>query len=80
MLGADRRDKVWPRRRGLGMANPEGNIFQVGLGRAAANFAPLSPLGFLPRAASIYPERVAMGWQVHGTDVREVTATPSRAS
>src|SRR5437016_9516562 len=45
------------------MANPEGNVFQLGLGRAAANFAPLSPLGFLPRAASIYPERVAM---IHG--------------
>ena len=45
------------------MANPEGNVFQLGLGRAAANFVPLSPLGFLPRAASIYPERVAM---IHG--------------
>jgi fatty-acyl-CoA synthase len=45
------------------MANPEGNVFQLGLGRAAANFAPLSPLGFLQRAASIYPERVAM---IHG--------------
>jgi len=45
------------------MANPEGKVFQLGLGRAAANFAPLSPLGFLPRAASIYPERVAM---IHG--------------
>ena len=45
------------------MANPESNIFQQGLGRAAANFAPLSPLGFLPRSASIYPDRVAM---IHG--------------
>src|SRR5438128_535524 len=45
------------------MANPEGKVFQLGLGRAAANFAPLSPLGFLPRTASIYPERVAM---IHG--------------
>src|SRR5215475_56225 len=34
-----------------------------GLGRTDANFAPLSPLGFLPRSASIYPDRVAM---VHG--------------
>src|SRR5882762_1959136 len=63
LLAADRRDKVGLRRRGFGMANPEGNVFQLGLGRAAANFAPLSPLGFLQRAASIYPERVAM---IHG--------------
>ena len=45
------------------MASPEGNIFQKGLGRADANFAPLTPLGFLSRAASIYPDRAAM---VHG--------------
>src|SRR5262249_31216638 len=31
--------------------------------RTDANFAPLSPLGFLPRSASIYPDRVAV---VHG--------------
>src|SRR5262249_53204647 len=54
--GADRRDKVWPRRRGIGMDS-------MSLGRTAANFAPLSPLGFLPRSAAIYPDRVAM---VHG--------------
>jgi fatty-acyl-CoA synthase len=29
----------------------------------AANFAPLSPLGFLPRAAEVYPDRLAV---VHG--------------
>src|SRR5512138_3134648 len=39
------------------------SIFRMGLGRAAANFAPLTPLGFLPRSASIYPDRVAM---IHG--------------
>src|SRR4029434_5303390 len=39
------------------------SIFRIGVGRAAANFAALTPLGFLPRAASIYPDRVAM---LHG--------------
>src|SRR4029434_10624255 len=39
------------------------SIFRIGVGRAAANFAALTPLGFLPRAASIYPDRVAM---IHG--------------
>src|SRR5262249_61893784 len=34
-----------------------------GLGRTAANFAPLSPLGFLSRSAAISPERAAM---IHG--------------
>src|SRR6266705_12825 len=45
------------------MANTDGNIFQRGLGRAPANFAPLTPLGFLPRTAEIHPERVAV---IHG--------------
>ena len=45
------------------MGSSDSDIFQRGLGRSAANFAPLSPLGFLPRSASIYPDRVAM---VHG--------------
>src|SRR5437667_3683184 len=45
------------------MANTDGNIFQQGLGRAPANFASLTPLGFLPRTAEIHPERVAV---IHG--------------
>ncbi len=45
------------------MANTDGNIFQQGLGRTSANFAPLTPLGFLPRTAEIHPERVAV---IHG--------------
>src|SRR2546422_2754954 len=45
------------------MPDKEGSIFQVGLGRADANWAPLSHLGFLPRTASIHPERVAV---IHG--------------
>jgi len=45
------------------MADKDGNIFQIGLGRATANFAPLTPLGFLPRTAAIHPNRVAM---IHG--------------
>src|SRR6267142_2704516 len=46
------------------MAGTDGDsIFRIGLGRASANFAALTPLGFLPRAASIYPDRAAM---IHG--------------
>src|SRR5438874_1232943 len=60
---SDRRVKVGPRRGGSVMGSTDGGIFQMGLGRTGANFAPLTPLGFLPRSASIYPDRVAV---VHG--------------
>jgi fatty-acyl-CoA synthase len=35
----------------------------AGLGRGPANFAPLTPLTFLPRTAAIHPDRIAV---VHG--------------
>jgi 3-(methylthio)propionyl---CoA ligase len=35
----------------------------IGRGRTAANFTPLTPVGFLPRAAAIHPDRVAV---IHG--------------
>ncbi len=42
------------------------NPYEQNLGQNAANYEPLSPLSFLARAASVYPERTAV---VHG-DVR----------
>jgi len=39
------------------------NIFERDLDRNAANYAPLTPLQFLERAASVYPERASV---VHG--------------
>ncbi len=36
------------------------NKYHKGLGQCAANFEPLSPLGFLDRAASTYPDRTAV--------------------
>src|SRR6185295_7445301 len=39
------------------------SIFDQDLPRNAANFAPLSPLSFLERAADVYPQRTAV---VHG--------------
>jgi len=41
------------------MANP----YEVGLGRNAANYVPLSPLTFLERAAAVFPTRTAV---IHG--------------
>jgi fatty-acyl-CoA synthase len=43
-----------------------GTIYDTGLERNAANYVPLSPLSFLPRTASVYPDRTAV---IHG-DVR----------
>jgi fatty-acyl-CoA synthase len=40
-----------------------GNIYQDGLEQVAANYQPLTPLGFLERAAAVYPARIAV---VHG--------------
>jgi fatty-acyl-CoA synthase len=45
------------------MPGTQASTFEAGLGRTAANFAPLSPVGFLPRVAAIHPDRVAM---IHG--------------
>ena len=41
-----------------------GSAYDTGLDRNPANYVPLSPLGFIARAAAIYPERAAV---VHGT-------------
>ena len=40
-----------------------GQSYTVGLDRNAANHAPLTPLGFLARAAAVHPDRVAV---IHG--------------
>ncbi len=39
------------------------SIFDCDLPRTAANFAPISPLGFIARTAEVYPQRLAI---VHG--------------
>jgi len=39
------------------------HMYEAGLGRTPANFAPLTPLGLLERAAAVYPDRLAV---VHG--------------
>lgn len=46
------------------VAHPETSPYQQGLDRNAANYAPLSPLSFLERAADVFPDRLAV---VHGS-------------
>ncbi|MDH3594440.1 MAG: acyl-CoA synthetase [Rhodospirillales bacterium] len=42
-----------------------GNPYESGLDRNTANYTPLSPLSFLPRAATVHPEHIAV---VHGPE------------
>jgi 3-(methylthio)propionyl---CoA ligase len=42
------------------MSGRAGNPYASGLDKNAANFVPLSPIGFLLRSAAVYPERVAV--------------------
>ena len=37
--------------------------YDLGLGKNPANYTPLSPLSFLPKAAAVYPDRIAV---IHG--------------
>ncbi len=39
------------------------NQYELGLDKVAANYTPLSPLSFIRRAASVYPERISV---IHG--------------
>src|SRR4051794_17936603 len=40
-----------------------GNPYETGLDKNLANYVPLSPIGFLRRSASVYPNRVSV---IHG--------------
>jgi fatty-acyl-CoA synthase len=42
---------------------PTNNMFEQGLDKNTANYTPLSPLSFMERAASVYPQHIAV---VHG--------------
>ena len=46
---------------------PGSKPYETDLDRNPANYAPLSPLSFLPRAAAVFPERTAV---VHGAERR----------
>jgi fatty-acyl-CoA synthase len=49
--------------------------YDTGLDRNPANYEPLSPLSFLPRAAAIFPKRIAI---IHGTIRRNWAETHLR--
>jgi acyl-coenzyme A synthetase/AMP-(fatty) acid ligase len=53
-----------------------GNIFEQHLDKTAANYAPLTPLSFLERAAYVYPQRVSV---IHGAQRYTWSQTYARA-
>ncbi|MCZ6845245.1 MAG: acyl-CoA synthetase, partial [Alphaproteobacteria bacterium] len=51
------------------------NPYETDLGKNAANYTPLSPLSFIRRTASAYPNRAAV---VHGNIKRNWAETYAR--
>ena len=50
-------------------------LYSAGLGKTEANYASLSPLSFLPKAAETYPNRIAL---IHGEQRRTWSETYAR--
>jgi fatty-acyl-CoA synthase len=42
------------------MTAADANFYEVGLDKNAANYVPLTPIGFLLRSAAVYPDRLAV--------------------
>jgi fatty-acyl-CoA synthase len=53
------------------------SIYEQDLARNEANFAPISPLGFIERTAEVYPDRLAI---VHGALRQNWGQTYARAA
>ena len=57
------------------MSENQQNPYEIGLEKNAANFVPLSPLTFIERAATVYPDHTAV---VHGPVRRTWAQTYAR--
>jgi hypothetical protein len=55
------------------------NPYETGLDKNAANFVPLTPVGFLRRSASVYPNRLAIAYG-GGTAGARRSALPASGS
>ena len=67
-----RGEELWQTKAGPKAAT----LQQCDLGKGPANYVPLSPLGFMERAAAVYPNRLAV---VHGDIKRTWKDTRDRA-
>src|SRR5258706_7419950 len=61
-------------RTGLGPTH----IYEAGLGRTPANFAALTPLGFLERAAAVFPDHCAVAYDALHRNYHELYARSRR--
>ena len=50
---------------------PKSNPYEIGLDKNAANYVPLTPIGFLRRSASVYPDRLAVAYGARRYSWRE---------
>jgi len=57
------------------MSDAKADPYEIDLDKNPANYAPLTPLGFIERAAQVYPERTAL---IHGARRATWAATYSR--
>lgn len=62
----------------MGIKTDGPNPFTVGLEKTAANYAPLSPLSFLARAADVFPDHTAIIHGAQRTSYREFYARSRR--
>ena len=53
------------------MSERAGNPYVAGLDKNAVNFTPLTPIGFLLRSASVYPDRLAVAYGSRRSSWRE---------
>src|SRR5215475_11499010 len=44
------------------MSAADANPYETGLNKNAANYVPLTPIGFLLRSAAVYPDRLAVAY------------------
>jgi fatty-acyl-CoA synthase len=44
------------------MSAADANPYEIGLDKNAANYVPLTPIGFLRRSAAVYPDRLAVAY------------------
>src|ERR1700687_830082 len=58
-------------RSGRKMMAPESNPYEIGLDKNPANYVPLTPIAFLLRSASVYPDRLAVAYGARRYSWRE---------
>lgn len=61
------------------MTPADANLYEVGLDKNAANYVPLTPIGFLLRSAAVYTDRLARSPMASG-DTADAPISPGSRS